>query len=163
MPDEIDNLDPEALAQALRSRSTSNRTMAARLKPLMPWIEQLIREGVHHEDIVKEVNNGGLAISFETFRKYLYRYRKKNKETGGGTSNIKTGGNQSVIEDQVQAAAEPEPKNEPLDIAETEQVDDNAQVTEEEPESLDDILSARNREEFGNQYLAPSRRRRNRK
>lgn len=57
------------------------RTLAAKLRQLMPDIDRRVREGVGHEEIVETLNRHGIEVKLETFRKYLYRYRKKAKST----------------------------------------------------------------------------------
>jgi len=73
--------------------SMPETTLAAKLRALMPAIDQRIRDGVSYKDIVDALNlHGGLAtpVKFQTFRSYLFRYRKKaarvqprSAETGG--------------------------------------------------------------------------------
>lgn len=47
---------------------------------LLPNIKKLIDQGYTHETIIKDLNNSyGLDICLDTFRKYLYRYKKFNK------------------------------------------------------------------------------------
>jgi len=57
------------------------RTLAAKLRQLMSDIDRRVREGVGHEEIVETLNRHGIEVKLETFRKYLYRYRKKAKST----------------------------------------------------------------------------------
>lgn len=52
------------------------RSAAGRLRELMPEIERKVREGVRYADIVAALEEGGIKIGLETFRKYLHRYRK---------------------------------------------------------------------------------------
>jgi hypothetical protein len=60
-------------------------TLAAKLRALMPGIDQRIKDGVRHQDIVDVLNlHGGLGtqLKLRTFRSYLFRYRKKTTATG---------------------------------------------------------------------------------
>ena len=68
---------PEDLKTAILS--LPGKTLAAKLRQLMPDIDRRVREGVGHEEIVETLNQHGLDVKLETFRKYLYRYRKKTK------------------------------------------------------------------------------------
>lgn len=52
-------------------------TKAARLRALMPEIERQVSEGKRWEDIIAHLNEAGLEIPRETFKSYLYRYRRK--------------------------------------------------------------------------------------
>lgn len=51
-------------------------TLAAKLRPVMPEIDRRVREGVRHDEIVATLNANGVALSLNTFRTYLYRWRK---------------------------------------------------------------------------------------
>jgi len=55
----------------------SGKRAASKLRAVMPDIEQKIREGFRHEDIVEALEKAGLKIHIEAFRGHLYRYRKK--------------------------------------------------------------------------------------
>jgi hypothetical protein len=66
--------DLEARIEAL-----TGRTAAARLRAVMPVIDRKVREGVRHEDIVQALEAAGLRLSLNTFRSYLYRYRKRHQ------------------------------------------------------------------------------------
>lgn len=45
----------------------------------MPEIERKVREGVRYADIVAALEEGGIKVGLETFRKYLHRYRKARR------------------------------------------------------------------------------------
>jgi hypothetical protein len=53
------------------------RRLSVRLRPLMPEIDRLVREGVTHDDVVAGLAERGIGVSLGTFRKNLYRYRRK--------------------------------------------------------------------------------------
>lgn len=42
----------------------------------MPFIDQRIRDGISHQEIIETLNENGLSINLNTFRTSLYRYRK---------------------------------------------------------------------------------------
>ena len=53
------------------------RTKAAKVRAVMPLIEQRIAAGVRIADILVAMNSSGLDITEATLKSYLYRYRKK--------------------------------------------------------------------------------------
>lgn len=55
------------------------RTKAARLRGLMPEIERLLSEGVLRGDIIAHLKDGGLDLTLETFKTYLFRYRRDQR------------------------------------------------------------------------------------
>src|SRR5580698_4139717 len=55
-------------------------TKAARLRMLMPEIEQRLAAGARIADVVQVLNANGLPISTATLKSYLYRFRKAAKE-----------------------------------------------------------------------------------
>lgn len=57
--------------------SVKPKTKAARLRELMPIIEQKISAGVRIADILDALIKGGLDITSSTLKSYLYRHRKK--------------------------------------------------------------------------------------
>ncbi len=52
-------------------------TKAARLRTLLPLIEAKLSVGVRMAEVVRVINQCGLAISPATLKSYLYRYRKQ--------------------------------------------------------------------------------------
>lgn len=74
--------DLEARIEAL-----TGRTVAARLRAIMPAIDRKVREGVRHEDIVAALEAAGLRVSLNTFRSYLYRYRKRSLAQGTASTS----------------------------------------------------------------------------
>ena len=52
------------------------RTLASKLRQLMPAIDQKVREGVGHEDLIQALNEQGFSLNLNTFRSNLYRWRK---------------------------------------------------------------------------------------
>lgn len=65
-------------------RALPVRTLAKRLQPMLPAIDQRIREGVEHTTIVEYLQSEGVAVKLETFRKILYRYRRARRDLVGG-------------------------------------------------------------------------------
>lgn len=52
------------------------RTLASKLRQLMPAIDEKVREGVGHEDLIEALNAQGFSLNLNTFRSNLYRWRK---------------------------------------------------------------------------------------
>ncbi|CAG9264500.1 ROK family transcriptional regulator [Paraburkholderia caribensis] len=55
-------------------------TKAARLRSVLPEIEQRLTAGARIADIVQALNDNGLAITTATLKSYLYRFRKAARE-----------------------------------------------------------------------------------
>jgi len=110
------------------------KTQAARLRAIMPEILRRLDEGVSHEQIVEALNQSGhFDLSLGTFRKYLYRYRQKLRRRTDTSSNF-SGEKMHYQIDELQS-------NE----------------TKSASEKLEDIISARNRETLGDNYINRSR------
>ncbi|BBU33359.1 hypothetical protein BTHE68_70930 (plasmid) [Burkholderia sp. THE68] len=62
------------------------KTKAAKVREVMPLIEQRISAGVRIADILKALREGGIDLTEATLKSYLYRYRQKQqveRETTG--------------------------------------------------------------------------------
>jgi hypothetical protein len=68
------------------------KTLAAKLRRVMPEIDRRVREGVMHEEIVQALNEHGFDLNLNTFRSYLYRYRRKLKEAAESPTPAKAPG-----------------------------------------------------------------------
>lgn len=64
--------------------AVQGRTLASKLRQLMPAIDQKVREGVGHEDLIAALNAQGFSLNLNTFRSNLYRWRKS--QAGGDTA-----------------------------------------------------------------------------
>ncbi len=53
------------------------KTKAARVREVMPVIEQKIAAGVRITDILQALNRGSIDLTAATLKSYLYRYRHK--------------------------------------------------------------------------------------
>jgi hypothetical protein len=62
------------------------RTVAAKLRRIMPDIDRRVREGIQHEEIIDTLNANGFDLNLNTFRSYLYRYRKTLQAAEGTAS-----------------------------------------------------------------------------
>lgn len=67
--------DRDALKELIKS--IPGKTLAAKLRTVMPEIDARVRSGVQHQEIIETLNEQGFDINLNTFRSYLYRYRKK--------------------------------------------------------------------------------------
>lgn len=61
-------------------KALGKRSPASRLSELMPVIDEQIKRGVSHEDILTTLHDGGINVNVHTFRTSLYRYRKSVRE-----------------------------------------------------------------------------------
>ena len=65
-------------------------SMTQRLKPLMKQLNAAVQDGVSHEEIVTQLAANGLDVPLNTFRSYLYRYRKElSKRAENAASSAK--------------------------------------------------------------------------
>ncbi|RBG50927.1 hypothetical protein BRM42_22065 [Xanthomonas oryzae pv. oryzae] len=114
-------------------------TKAAKLRRVMPEIEEKLDQGVRHEEIVAALHAGGLEVTLETFRKTLYRYRAQR---ASGTKETPPKAVRATTADgnpQVRADAPTE-------------ADDTAGDAPT-PTSFDDALDRRKRDQVGESYL----------
>lgn len=114
-------------------------TLAARLRAIMPEIDRRIREGVRHDEIIAALNANGFALNLNTFRSYLYRYRKKAVSLGERPSPPAR-----------LAGGMPRAPSEPA-VREA-----RAAPLRDRPD-LDAVLDAARRDELGETYLARTR------
>lgn len=68
-------MDSEEIRKQLQQ--LLGKTTSAKMRELMPEIDDRVKAGVSHLEIVNLLNSQGLKINLDTFRVYLYRYRKK--------------------------------------------------------------------------------------
>ena len=55
-------------------------TKARRLQVLWPVIEQKLMAGTSHADIFRALNDSGFDLSESTYKTYVYRFRKRQRE-----------------------------------------------------------------------------------
>ena len=55
---------------------------AKRLRLLLPVIEAKVAEGVPHAEILALLNRNGFALKERTYKMFLYRYRKEQRQRG---------------------------------------------------------------------------------
>lgn len=114
------------------------KTLAAKLRFLMPEIDRRVREGVQHEEIVETLNTHGFDVNLNTFRSYLYRYRKQLRAGEGNPKPTKSTTTANG--------------NSPVEVA----GEDNELPDDVSP-SLADALDARKRDQLGDKYLSRQR------
>lgn len=95
------------------------KSLAARLRPMMADIERRVREGVKHEVIVEHLCADGIEIELGTFRKTLYRFRRRTRSEATQSVPIRTdeardeqvgtGGMSTLLKPQAGESAEAEP------------------------------------------------------
>lgn len=61
-------------------KAVEPETKAAQTRKVMPIIEAQLKAGVRRQAILDVLKSQGIEISMETFKSYLYRYRKSLKE-----------------------------------------------------------------------------------
>lgn len=115
------------------------KTLAAKLRQIMPEIDGRVREGVQHQEIIEALNENGFDLNLNTFRSYLYRYRKKVRESRRVSeppeSDQKADGNPSGEESGAET-----PHGEKAQEA-----------------SLEDILDSTKRDEISEKYMSRKR------
>ena len=110
------------------------RTAAAKLRRIMPDIDRRVREGIQHEEIIDTLNANGFALNLNTFRSYLYRYRRAVQDDGQAVPAAHT-----VLDVSLPApAADPASR---ADIS----------------PSLDDLFDPIRRDALGEKYLGRTR------
>jgi hypothetical protein len=75
------------IEEALRDLPVGNQ--AKRLRLLLPAIEAKLAEGVPHAEILALLNRHGFSLREETYKVYLYRYRKERRAHGTGARSEK--------------------------------------------------------------------------
>lgn len=66
------------LAQALTALEP--KTKVARVREVMPVIEERIAAGVRIADIAKTLQDSGIDLTEATLKSYLYQHRKKKRK-----------------------------------------------------------------------------------
>ncbi|KHL55230.1 hypothetical protein LN565_14935 [Xanthomonas euvesicatoria pv. euvesicatoria] len=117
-------------------------TKAAKLRRVMPEIEEKLDQGVRHEEIVAALHAGGLDVTLETFRKTLYRYRAQR---AGGTKETPPKAVRATTADGNSLARTYAPQE---DLTADEAADETPTST-----SFDDALDRRKRDQVGESYL----------
>ncbi len=110
------------------------RTVAAKLRRIMPDIDRRVREGIQHEEIIVTLNANGFTLNLNTFRSYLYRYRRAvqgDRQPVPAAHTVPDGGL-------------PAPAADPASPADL-------------PPSLDDLFDPIRRDALGEKYLGRTR------
>lgn len=123
----------EAIKQLIEG--IPGKTLAAKLRTIMPEIDRRIREGVQHDEILAALNQNGFDLNLNTFRSNLYRYRKKMR------SEPKSPAKETDANGNLQQTA-------PVSVDES-QAKENLSNTEQ----LEQIFSDENRGGLGDKYL----------
>ncbi len=115
------------------------KSKTARLREFMPQINQKVLEGAAHHDIIAALEEAGMTISRETFRKILYRYRREMKEGRAAPEDDDTKG--TAVSPSIQSTFSP-PKQAPAPIP--------IAVSDE---GFEDALDPERREELADKYV----------
>nr|WP_172687422.1 conjugal transfer protein TraD [Pseudomonas syringae] len=67
-------------------RQIEPATMAAKVRQVMPVIEEQLRAGATHAAVREVLAKSGIVVNDRTFKTYLYRYRKTLKSDHNGAS-----------------------------------------------------------------------------
>ncbi|PAJ87802.1 conjugal transfer protein TraD [Burkholderia ubonensis] len=114
------------LTQALTA--IEPKTKAAKVREVMPVIEQRIAAGVRIADILKTLRDGGIELTAATLKSYLYRYRKKGRTVGRPAESVgqRSAGTLASVQpgDSVSYETEPETRapREPISMQELDRV-----------------------------------------
>jgi hypothetical protein len=139
-------MTPEEDREAVEISVTPGR-LSARLRPLMPEIDRLVRGGVTHDEVVEGLREKGIEVSRETFRKNLYRYRRKAVALATAPETLQPKADQ-VVDDVVTRVPAPPPPAQPA-----------IQPRPSGPLSLEELMDPKKRDAFADQYLTSPRRR----
>jgi hypothetical protein len=131
-------------------KTVPRTTKAARLRALMPEIERLLSEGVLRQDIIDHLKAGGLDLTLETFKTYLFRYRRDRRSAETSpieptpSSQRERVADRSVVTDPIQG------DNPDGDTTKPE-VDSGAQ-----PElRFEDVFDRKKRDAYADQFMKP--------
>ena len=69
----------------------AGKSLYSQLDPLMPDIDQKIKEGVPRADIYQLLVTQGIEITEATFYNYLYRWRKRHGKVKASSTAAKAG------------------------------------------------------------------------
>lgn len=122
--------------------SIPGKTLAAKLRSIMPEIDKRVREGVQHEEIIETLNASGFDLNLNTFRSNLYRYRRKLR--GEPESPVKVRPVQNAngnLQTEPPVSVDESPEDETVSAS----------------EKLDELFSAQKRGDLGDKYINQSR------
>ena len=86
------------IEEALRHLPVGRK--AKRLRQLWPVIEAKLAEGVLHSEILEALNRNGFELTERTYKSYLYRHRKKQRQ-----AQRRNGAETSPVQEKAFAAA----------------------------------------------------------
>lgn len=140
--------------EALKSliQGIPGKTLAAKLRTIMPEIDRRVREGVQHQEIIDALNEQGFDINLNTFRSYLYRYRKKVSQEGGKEVDCTNQGLRNPEAEPPEPASTTDGNSSVEDSGEEIPQDDDAQTS-----SFDDLFDSQKRDAFSDKYMSQRR------
>ncbi|ELA9292957.1 hypothetical protein QUO15_004419 [Vibrio parahaemolyticus] len=139
--------DRDALKELIKS--IPGKTLAAKLRTVMPEIDARVRSGVQHQEIIETLNEQGFDINLNTFRSYLYRYRKKVNQ-GKAEKVDCTNHNESGLH-----KPESEPPSEANNTDGNLSVEDGGNGGNQKAETTEfnDLLDGQKRDAFSEKYM----------
>ena len=78
--DEESNTVRAAAALKQLSPVSEGKAVSAKLRELLPEIEEAIARGVTHQQIIQSLQQNGIKVTLNTFRSVLYRSRGRGKK-----------------------------------------------------------------------------------
>ena len=102
---------PTAPRAAATLEQAGRRSLAARIRELMPWIKEQFARGYTHEQVAASLRDEGLEVSVGTLRKNLYRRSRESRGATGPTHRTAPSG---AVE---QSPTSPPPKHDAGNVA----------------------------------------------
>jgi hypothetical protein len=98
------------------------KTKAAKVRQVMPIIEQKIKAGVRIADILQTLKASGIELSEATLKSYLYRHRKRQGATAAARTDTTPLPTSSVESSAIGTTEQQESPNEPVSMQELERL-----------------------------------------
>jgi hypothetical protein len=131
-------------------KTVPRTTKAARLRALMPEIERLLSEGVLRQDIIEHLKAGGLDLTLETFKTYLFRYRRDRRSAETSPIEPTTSSQRERVADR-SVVTDPIQGDNPDGDTTKPEVDSGAQ-----PElRFEDVFDRKKRDAYADQFMKP--------
>lgn len=108
-------MNKQNLTEALRRLEP--KTKAAKIRELMPVIEEKMALGVRTADIRKVLKDNGVELSEATLKSYLYRYRKKREKTAPTREEREPTSTDAVGVKELDGLMKPNPAEQAQDLA----------------------------------------------
>ncbi len=129
-------------------------TKAARLRALMPEIERQVSGGARWEDIIAHLNAGGLEVTRETFKSYLYRYRRNQRSASAQPANPQTANAETIAPERItdrNTGTDPEPIMDGNPDGETPKPESDSEAETER--RFEDAFDPKKRDAYADQFM----------